>query len=154
VIGKRVRGALYVHRDAVGHLGPDMQAAVAQAAAIADDRSWNVARIEPSAVGLLLYEAFELAPFPALLRSTLVDLDTQSVSGRNFENSKNPLILHRKEQLVAPDHPCAAIWRALTIELERRGCFRDHHLIGRRHAWETRLSDAGVRIEGHSLCRR
>jgi hypothetical protein len=112
-----------------------------------------VARLEPGVVGLLFYEAFDTAPFPALRASTRVDLATGQATLRRFDGP-NPLILHRKEQLVAPDHPCAAIWRALTMELERRGCFRDPHLIGRRHAWETRLSDAGVRIEGHNLCQR
>jgi hypothetical protein len=153
MLGKRVRGTLYVHRDAIRLLPAPAVETLELALAHAGDCPWNVARLEPGVVGLLFYEAFDTAPFPALRASTRVDLATGQATLRRFDGP-NPLILHRKEQLVAPDHPCAAIWRALTMELERRGCFRDPHLIGRRHAWETRLSDAGVRIEGHNLCQR
>lgn len=119
---------------------------------MAPDMRWNVARLEPGVVGLLLYEDFEAAPFPALLASTRVVFATRAVNRRDFAGSDNPLILHRKEQLVPPDTPAIADWRQLTAHLEALGCFKDPHLIGRRRAWAARLAAAGVRVEGHKLC--
>ncbi|MUT24278.1 hypothetical protein GNX14_24240 [Mesorhizobium japonicum] len=101
---------------------------------------------------MLLYEPFEMAAFPALIVSTRIDLASGTVSSRNFKGAANPLILHRKEQMVSDEHPEAVLWAELTAELEALGCFRDPHLIGRRRAWEARLAAAGVRVEGHALC--
>lgn len=152
MVGKRIRDAVYVHNSAVAHLSAADRSRLEQALVAAADASWNVARLEPGAVGLLLYPDFNEAPFPTLAASTKVDLTNGSVTRRSFEKSANPLILHRKELLVAPDHPQAHTWAALTAALETRGLFRDPHLIGRRAAWDKRLADAGVRIEGHALC--
>lgn len=151
MVGKRVRDALYVHRRAIPYLGPRQQEQIAAAASLCQ-RPWNVARLEPSVVGLLLYEDFETEAFPALLAATRVDLATSAVSHRNFANSANPLILHRKEQLFGPDAPNVGRWAVLTAELDALGCFKDPHLIGRRHAWTERLAAAGVRVEDHRLC--
>lgn len=152
MVGKRVRDALYVHRSAVPLLAAAPRERLEQALAAAGDRCWNVARVEPEVVGLLLYPDFDEVAFPGLAASIRVDLTSGSITGRSFEGSANPLILHRKELLVAPDHPQAQAWTALTAALEALGLFRDPHLIGRRTAWTKRLADAGVCIEGHDLC--
>jgi hypothetical protein len=148
MVGKRVRDALYIHREAIALLDPTRLAMLDRAASAAPDCVWNVARLEPGVVGLLLYEAFDVAAFPALLASTRITLETGAIAQRSFANAANPLILHRKELLVAPDDPRVAAWARLTGDLQARGLFRDPHLIGRRDAWERRLADAGIRLEG------
>lgn len=152
MVGKRVRGALYVHREALGELTRGQQQAVADATSIVPDCAWNVVRLEPHTVGLLLYESFDEVAFPALLASTRIDLATRSATSRSFQGAANPLILHRKEQMVVPSDPRVSPWATLTADLEALGLFRDLHLIGRRQAWERRLAEAGVRVEGHALC--
>lgn len=152
MLGKRVRGALYLHRSAISALAPAQQQVLQHALDLAGDVDWNVVRLEPRVIGLLLYEDFESAAFPALLASTRVDLVNGDVGHRDFASAENPLILHRKEQLVAPETPGVETWRCLTAELEHLGCFKDPHLIGRRQAWAARLAAAGVRVEGHQLC--
>jgi DNA phosphorothioation-associated putative methyltransferase len=152
VIGKRVRGALYVHRDGIALLAATHAQQLAHAVDLAGPAAWNVARLEPSVIALLCYDDFDADPFPALRASTRVDLASGQVATRDFSGAQNPLILHRKEQLVAPDHPHADDWRALTLALEARGLFREPHLIGRRDAWRHRLAEAGVRVENHHLC--
>lgn len=152
MVGKRVRGAIYVHAGAVGELPDGLRTRLSVALDLAGRVSWNVARIEPSIVGLLLYSDFEADPFPALLASTRVELDPPLVMSRNFANAANPLILHRKELLMPKHHPDSSAWAVLTADLESRGLFRDPHLIGRRKAWMSRLAAAGVRVEGHTLC--
>jgi len=150
--GKRVREAVYVHASATRALPSAMRDRLDAALQRAGSIDWNVARIEPAAVGLLLYADFEADPFPALLSSTRVDLTTGRLSSRNFAGAENPLILHRKELMVGPKHPEAARWASLTQDLEARGLFKDPHLIGRRRTWEERLAAAGVRVEAHALC--
>lgn len=152
MVGKRVRDALYVHASAAGDLPDVLQARLQEALNTAGEVSWNVARLEPTVVGLLLYRDFETDAFPPLIASTRVELKTGRVTSRSFTDTDNPLILHRKELLVRQGHPHVAAWAALTAELETRGLFRDPHLIGRRKAWLSRLAAAGVRVEGHTLC--
>lgn len=150
--GKRVRGAVYVHASAVPQLPPEGRSKLERALAVAKDAPWNVVRLEADAVGLLLYQDFEHDPFPALLASARIALPSLAIQRRDFSGAANPLILHRKELLVAADHPQAQAWAALTADLQARGLFREPHLIGRRRAWQERLAKAGVRVEGHVLC--
>jgi DNA phosphorothioation-associated putative methyltransferase len=152
MVGKRVRDALYVHTAAVGELPDALRTRLSTALNLAGQVTWNVARLEPSVVGLLLYCDFETDPFPALVASTRVELDPPRVTSRSFANAANPLILHRKELLASKQHPDSSAWAALTAALERRELFRDPHLIGRRKAWLGRLAAGGVRVEGHTLC--
>lgn len=152
--GKRVRNALYIHAAATDTLPDPLKRRLAAAIRAAGDVAWNVARLEPSVVGLLLYADFEADPFPPLVASTRVDLETGKVASRNYSGAENPLILHRKELLAPSDHPEAAKWAALTVALQARGLFKDPHLIGRRNAWRERLAAAGVRVEAHVLCQK
>lgn len=152
MVGKRVRGALYVHRDAVSLLSPVQAERLHQALEFAGRAAWNVVRLEPTVVALLSYADFETDPFPALRGSTRVDLTSGLVTTRDFSRMENPLILHRKELLVSPDHPPAEAWRMLTAALEARDLFREPYLIGRQDSWRRRLAAAGIRVEGHCLC--
>jgi len=152
MVGKRIRGALYVHRSAVPLLDALDQQRVEQASELAAPWEWNVARLEPALIGLLTYEAFYEDPFPALRAAIRVDLTSATVQRRSFEASANPLILHRKELLVDTSEPAIADWRQLTADLEARDLFRENHLIGRRLQWAGRLFAAGVRLQGHRLC--
>ena len=151
MLGKRVRGALYVHRDAVRLLRSPALEIVERAESCAGECPWNVARLESGVVGLLFYEAFHTDPFPALRASTRVDLVTGHATLRRF-NGPNPLILHRKELLLSPDDPRVGLWSKLTKALETEGVFRDPHLIGRHDSWARRLAEAGLRLDGHTLC--
>lgn len=151
-IGKRVRGALYIHRSATTDLPAAKRELTERASRLVEDFSWNVARIDPGdIVGLLDYPAFDSDAFPALARAALVDVSARSVRFSNYQRSPNPLILHRKEWLVRADHPKRAAWAALTAELEHLGLFRDWNRIGRREAWNTMLADAGRDAQGQII---
>ena len=154
MVGKRVRDALYVHASALDQITEPLKARLGEALQRAGGVPWNVARIERHVVGFLLYADFEDDPFPTLVASKRVDIATARLSSRDFAGAANPLILHRKELLVGPEHPHASAWARLTRALEERGLFKDPHLIGRRRAWYERLAAAGVRVEGHVLCPR
>lgn len=146
MVGKRIRGAIYVHRSALDQLSDDYVQLLSQAQGIAPHANWNVVRFEANVVGLLLYEEFETVAFPALLYSVKIDLETGSAKATDHRRSANPLILHRKELLVSSSHERVARWTATTEHLVELGMFVDSHLIGRRHQWDQRLATAGLRV--------
>lgn len=150
-LGKRVRGALYVHRDAVDLLEVEGREAVRKAEVAVLDAAWNVARLGPTAVALLEYENIDASPFPRLLASALVDLTTLEVKRRSFRQAANPLILHRKELLFPPEDPRRAEWAALTLSLEAQGLFSDPIRIGRERQWLALLAGAGFDASGRPL---
>lgn len=150
-IGKKVGGALYIHRGALPlAVGIDL-GAITRAETCAGDREWNVVRIANGSVSLLLYESFDDAPFPALLASTKVNLASGDVSHANYRNRTNPPILHRKELLLPADDPRLPAFRALTAAADEHGLFRESHKIGTRKRWEARIAEAGLVLRGHRL---
>jgi len=147
-IGKTVGGDIYVHHSAVDLAPPPLQEAFKSAVEIQEahpDIDYNVVRFskQRNNVSLLLYDAFFEEPFPVLQHSTVVDLLTKTIAYRDYRHSKNPPVLHRKELLLAPDHPSAANAYALTELLEEAGLFSDAHLIGTWKAWRRRLEESG-----------
>ncbi|MBW6532329.1 hypothetical protein KZ820_16425 [Sphingomonas sp. RRHST34] len=151
MVGKRVRGALYIHRDAIGDLSEISAATLSDAVARASDHAWNVARLEPQVVGLMQYEDFDLSAFPALLEATRVNLKTGKVSRISYRSSLNPLILHRKELLLNPADVRVKRWAATTRSLDEQGAFRDNHRIGRAMEWSERLAKFGLAAIGDEV---
>lgn len=150
-VGKLVRGALYVHRDAIGALAKDIRAMIDKAVVIAGSTRWNVARVEKHVVGLLEYEDFDAAAFPRLISSTRVNVATGQHVRTDYSRSANPLILHRKEQLLTSDDPRVDRWAETTRMLVEKGLFMDSHVIGRQGAWNARLAQAGLATVGDEV---
>lgn len=150
-VGKRVRGALYVHREAVDLLKADERSRVARASSLAGPVPWNVARLDASAVALLFYPDFDESAFPRLQASARVDLAEGTVRLTQFGESPNPLILHRKELLVRRDHPARERWAAVTRRAQERGLFHKRALIGRQLTWRALLEQAGLNHQGEEL---
>lgn len=146
-----MRGALYVHRDALRLLDEDARARVERADRLATPFSWNVARLEKAVIGLLRYPDFDRAAFPRLEASARVNLQSGAVRRINYAGSPNPLILHRKELLVSSDHPGYAAWARVTERAERAGLFRNPGAIGRQRAWAALLAEAGLDQNGERL---
>lgn len=151
MVGKRVRGALYIHREAIGHLPESAATLLSNAVALAAGHAWNVARLEPEAVGLLQYEDFDQSAFPALLEATRIDLKTGKVSHTSYRSSVNPLILHRKELLLNTADIRVQRWTATTRSLVERGAFRENHRIGRAREWSERLAELGLVVIGDEV---
>jgi DNA phosphorothioation-associated putative methyltransferase len=149
-LGKLVRGALYVHREAIDGLAEVTRAKIDQAAAKGTPR-WNVARVKKDVVALLEYEDFDTAAFPRLIASTRVELATGRHTRTDFSRSDNPPILHRKEQLLMSHDPRVARWTETTRKLEAKGMFKDSYAIGRRKAWTERLAAAGLSVVGDEV---
>jgi len=156
-VGKRVRGAIYVHESAVEHivdeLTPEQRALFERARAAPDAGLYNVYRFVPASgkMALLRYRNFFDDPFPRLEASLTYDPLSDSWTVRRFDRSRNPPILHRKELLISVDHPRRSEYEALTRSLEHHGVFRGANGIGFLQAWLGRLADAGIRVESHRV---
>jgi DNA phosphorothioation-associated putative methyltransferase len=149
--GKRVGQTLYVHRDACSGLTARLQGLLSRALARANSTDWNVAKLSNSGVSLLLYEDFDVAAFPALLKATIVEVASNTTKEIDYSRRPNPPILHRKELLLGLDDPRRPAFAALTRAAEDRGLFRDPTRIGTRRPWLQRIEDAGLELQGHVL---
>ncbi len=154
-LGKQVLGDLYIHTDYIAH--PSLDESVASL--IGECRSLlsaedleciNVIKInlEKKRVSFLQYLDFESDPFPTLNGSWVVDTNKKSVSYRSYASSLNPPILHRKELLVANDHPQRASWETITRAAEELGLFASGSPIGFKENWTRLIAAKGFRIQG------
>lgn len=166
-MGKRVGGALYVHASA---LVPSTQALVQRALALvaaaqsspsaqpppetgALDELTTVCKFQDRepVVSLLLYPGFWTQGFPQLAAAWTVDLSAASVSQRTYDPAANPPILHRKEQMIAADHPQHGLFARLTAQAEAAQLFADQAIIGHTLAWQEELAARGLCVQGHQL---
>jgi DNA phosphorothioation-associated putative methyltransferase len=155
-VGKLVGSRHYFHTSVIGTDGTFTSELVTRAVAIAGariDSDFNVVRIDSldESVALLSYPAFFDDACPALARSWKVSIKDQRATLRNYGDSYNPPVLHRKELLLEADDPRRQPFERLTAELEGLGCFDDPVRIGFKLQWERLLHERGFRLVGHQL---
>jgi DNA phosphorothioation-associated putative methyltransferase len=154
-LGKTVHQRLYLHATALDLAPQSARDLLAQATTLASAsaNAFNVVRFDPSgeSVALLNYPDFLDEAFPPLERSWKVTLSPGQVTYRTYADSLNPPILHRKELLLAPDHPRRPKFAKLTFDLESLGFFDDPVRIGFKLQWEKLLSERGFRVIDHDL---
>ena len=153
-IGKRLLGAFYIHISALPDLPPTLRTYEQSA------RSQLQQPIEPTLikfstnqpkVSYLFYPDFNADPHPALQHSIQVDLSTGQVGDRNYRDSDNPFVLHRKETFVTPDYPHYAEFAELTRQQDTLGLLANSRSIGTRLGWQQRLETHHVELHGHRL---
>ncbi len=151
-VGKRIGGAVYLHHSA---LPERAQAAVAAAAAIAEipPERGSVCKFVEQApvVSLLHYPGFFDEGFPVLQAAWTVDLAAKSSVFRQYDPAGNPPILHRKEQMLQPDHPEVPRFARLTAQAEAARLFDDTAIIGHAAAWQEELAARGLAVVDHQL---
>jgi DNA phosphorothioation-associated putative methyltransferase len=104
-----------------------------------------------SKVSYLAYPDFDTDPHPALATSVRADLRTLHLKYRDFRQSENPPILHRKETLVASDYPRREEFARLTAREEEFDLFAEPAGIGTRNRWLELLEAKGLRLNDHEL---
>jgi DNA phosphorothioation-associated putative methyltransferase len=156
-VGKRMPEALYLHHSAVGLLPKELRVYEELARAFVggtEDANIVKLHLERPCVSYLSYPDFDSDPHPALKRTLVVDMQTFRVWSQNFEDMKNPPILHRKELFVPASYPQRERFQRLTEQEERFDLFDGSTgSIGNREQWGNRLRVAGVRISGHRVLR-
>ncbi|MCC0176616.1 DNA phosphorothioation-associated putative methyltransferase [Waterburya agarophytonicola K14] len=151
-VGKHLPNALYVHTDALTHLDHILRDYERQARKLVD----NTARativkfsIDRPKISYLYYPDFDRDPHPQLHQSIVVDLIEEQVSVRQYHNSHNPPILHRKETFVSPDYPLYETFAQLTQEEVALGLLDNSRHIGTLQEWTRLLLQQGISFEDH-----
>lgn len=155
-VGKLTPNALYVHASALQSLSSLLRVYEGCARAyIGSVEGANVIKLHRRTpqVSYLAYPEFDRDPHPALYGSLVVPLKTFHVQYREYAGSKNPPILHRKEEFVGSDYPLRMKFAELTKREERSGLYEDTTSIGTRLGWEAVLAGKGLRLSGHRLLR-
>jgi DNA phosphorothioation-associated putative methyltransferase len=156
VVGKLTPSALYVHTSALSQLPPILRiyegCARAYIGAVEGANLIKLHRGIPQ-VSYLAYPDFERDPHPALAAALIVPLRTFQIHYREYMDSKNPPILHRKETFLPPDHPLRPKFARLTRQEERWGLYDVPERIGTREGWHQRLAEQGICLAGHQLIR-
>lgn len=155
-IGKFVGNALYVHISALESLDPLLrlyEGCASRTFGQMEDATLIKFRADKPKISYLFYPDFDNDPHPALSASVQADLRGLRVDYRDYSNSTNPPILHRKETFVTPDYPLYQKFARLTRQEEKWGLLSETNTIGTRDGWYRRLAEQGAKLQGHRLIR-
>jgi DNA phosphorothioation-associated putative methyltransferase len=154
-VGKILPDAVYFHASVLPELPPFLRVYEGCAKALAGSVPGTVIKLhrQQRKVSYLFYPEFEKDPHPVLNASLRADLQTFDIRFTDFRGSANPPILHRKETLIAQDHPLYQKFARLTSQ-EERADLLGLPGIGTRNAWDKLLEQEGWRLAGHRLLRR
>lgn len=155
-VGKQTPAALYVHESALTELDPVLRLYEGCARAyIGSVDGANLIKLHRNTaqVSYLSYPEFESDPHPALSYSLVVPLRTFHIDIRYYNASKNPPILHRKEQFVSVNHPLREKFARLTAQEERFGLYSTPATIGTHDGWQAVLRKKHLLLRGHRVIR-
>ncbi|MDZ8078339.1 MAG: DNA phosphorothioation-associated putative methyltransferase [Nostoc sp. DcaGUA01] len=153
-IGKRTRGALYVHVSALAALDPLLriyEGCASRTIGRVDGATLIKYHIDKPQISYLFYPEFDTDPHPALQASIGIDLKTLAVTHREYKTRANPPILHRKETFVTTTYPHYEEFAKLTQQEEELGLLKAKSDIGTREGWEKCLAAHKVEIRGHEV---
>jgi DNA phosphorothioation-associated putative methyltransferase len=156
-IGKQLPDSLYVHSTALSSLAPVLRVYEGCARAymgVVEGANVIKLSIGKPQISYLHYPDFDRNGHPSLAASLVVPLNTFHIQYRDYAESKNPFILHRKETLVSSNHPLRAKFERLTKKEERYGLYEHPEQIGTKTGWEEILKFNGLIQSGHRLARR
>ena len=88
---------------------------------------------------------------PALQSSVVADLRDLDIHHRDYTQTANPPVLHRKELFVSADYPARQRFARLTAREDALGLLDETSIIGTRAGWLAVLADHGVSIRGHRI---
>ena len=156
-VGKRLPGALYVHTSAlpdVPHVLRVYEGCARWLVGEVDGANLIKLATDRPKVSYLEYPDFDRDPHPALRRTTYVRIGALDIDERDYSNSENPPILHRKESFVPGDYPLRDKFARLTAQEERFELLSgDTRLIGTLRGWQDALKSHGVALQGHRVVR-
>ena len=150
-VGKQTPSALYVHRTALGELPPVLQVYEGCARVLTgtvDGANMIKLSVTQPQVSYLRYPRFDRDAHPTLAAAVTVNLRKLTVDWRDYSQSDNPPLLHRKEEFLSRQDPRRALYERLTRAEYRAGLYdhpeRDRHVqrmagnavgSGHHHPW-------------------
>jgi len=153
---KKVGPNYYILRENLGLLQAELWERIYQARKRVDEEKYqncNVIKVSDFSgrVSFLRYQNLETNPFPKLISSMSVSIDTERVTERRYDDWDSPPILHRKELLFGETHPRYDEFATLTRILEKLGLFSETSRIGRSKDWERLIKERRITIDGHKV---
>ena len=152
--GKLMPAALYVHVAGVDRLAGILRVYEGCARVLSGQVEGTtivkLRRDEPK-VSYLSYPTFNDDGHPSLTASVRVNLRSLDLRHRNFIQSTDPPILHRKEEFVPDDYPGRETFAGLTKAEESAGLFENPEDIGSLQHWNARLKLRHLRIVDHEV---
>jgi len=153
-VGKLLPNALYVHSNAFQLLDPILQQYEKDARELAEIFETPTIikfAIDKPKISYLYYPDFDCDPHPKLQKTVIVDVQRRQVYQRQYQNSENPPILHRKETFVSQDYPLYQEFAQLTAEEIALGLLDNSRIIGTLQQWQRLLFDHGLDFAGHHV---
>lgn len=161
-IGKKLPTAFYIHISALEQLHPLLRlyenlahSLYFQTVSIekVDAKITTLIKFnfDKPTISYLHYPDFDTDPHPALKTSISINLNNGKVEQRNYSNSKNPPVLHRKETFVAPEYLHYGKFAKLTSDEVKLGLLDNTRLIGTSQGWLTHLKNHGIEIQNHHV---
>ena len=156
-IGKLLPNALYVHRDSLTALEPQLR--IYEGCArnyIGEVEDANIIKLHrfSGKVSYLCYPDFDKNPHPVLKRSFKVNMRNLQINCYDYASSQNPPVLHRKETFLEPSDARFEKFAKLTRQEERKGLLDNTSTIGTLNGWTARLDESQLELRGHRLCKK
>jgi DNA phosphorothioation-associated putative methyltransferase len=150
--GKKLPEDFYFHLSQESLLPPLLHLIVFAARQIVGDVECDLIKISTDGrkVSFLRYPNFDRVPHPELNYSVKVYLPKAAHSFRDYSDSANPPLLHRKESFLDPMHPDYQRCLELTQREEALGLLSRTD-IGFRNGWRTALAEKQVAERGYEL---
>jgi len=99
----------------------------------------------------LFYPEFDTEPHPKMQSSMQIDLRDLHIQHKDYSNSGNPPILHRKNAYVTPDYPLYEKFAKLTKQEISWGLLEDNKAIAYLKGWQEVLKNHCAELQGHRL---
>jgi DNA phosphorothioation-associated putative methyltransferase len=150
--GKKMPEDYYIHRSVEQKLPPVLRLLVFAAQQVVGETAYDIVKLslDGRKVSSLQYREFDEVAHPELVFSVRVYLPTASYTVRDYSNSDNPPILHRKEAFVDPLCPKYGVFSGLTRQEEALGLLSRAD-IGYRVGWQALLSEKGLELKSHTV---
>jgi DNA phosphorothioation-associated putative methyltransferase len=155
--GKKLPDAVYLHKNALEVSSPSLFSfclTITNALKI-EAGDWDLVKLfrKEFKVAFLSYPDFFQDSYPALKKSTLVDLEKLSTKETNYTDSENPPILHRKELMILETDPHYQIFSEITEEGENAGLYENPFKIGFKQTWLRLINQKGYDLIDGRLVR-
>ena len=151
-VGKHLPESLYVHRSAVSSIPAHLRVLISCSELIVGAIPYDLVKFKHHgrSLSFLFYENFDEDPHPPLGLSIKVDLSQGMNFVRDYRQSENRPILHRKELFVDADYPMRELFANLTSQEEASGVL-DEKNIGYQKQWLDLLKARNLVTDGHEL---
>lgn len=153
-IGRLTTNALLLHRSAISSLEPILRVLEGCARAyLGEIEDTNIIKLHrySGKVSYLACPKFDSHPHPPITRTITLSLRNLHLKCSEHTESKNLILLDRKEQMIEKDHPLRPRFSRFTLQELRHGMFDKSEDLLTALQWYGRLQNSGLNIRGYRL---